>query len=220
MPAAQGTTRAGRIATLRSMIWLTSPDLTSDRLPAVWIIPTGARPANLAERSALRRGTARAVLARQLGLPADAVTIGHDGRGRPLLAAPGGTGLHLSLATRAGHVAIALALHPVGTDIEVVDSRSPPPLAVLHQLERAALLALPDAMRAEAFARLWSAKEAYVKALGLGFLREPDSFCVTLGVDGSFTIDDPARGGGVAGLSTLMKNGGQEILAAAMVVLD
>ena len=69
----------------------------------------------------LRRSLARKIVARQFGLAEDAVEIGHEPTGRPLLVAPHGSGLHLSLATRAGLVSIALAHRPVGVDVERVE---------------------------------------------------------------------------------------------------
>jgi 4'-phosphopantetheinyl transferase len=208
------------------MIWLTSPDMTAAILPAAWLIATDARPGNLTERSQLRRETARRVVARQLGLPADAVTIGHDAQGRPLIERPDDMRLHLSLATRAGWVAVALAEHRVGIDVERIDPAAVPPLAALHRQEAAMLLGLPEAARPLAFARLWCAKEAYVKALGTGFSRAPESFAVTLPSQDRFEIFDPVLalrslpGPRVAGASRTIENGGQEILAAAIIVLD
>lgn len=202
------------------MIWLTSPDAIAPHLPAAWLIATGEAPANLVARSALRRGTARTILSRQLRVPAAEIGIAHDANGRPLLEAPGHAGLHISLATRGGFVAIALAQRPVGIDVERVDPALALPLGALHPRERTALLALPAATRALDFARLWSAKEAYVKALGLGFVRAPESFCVILGEDESLAVDDPDCPGVTSGLGRIIKkNGGQEILAAAMVTM-
>lgn len=200
------------------MHWLTSP-IAAPALPATWLIATGASPANLAERSALRRETARRIIAAQLSLPIEAIAIGHDERGRPLLAQPVGTGLHLSLATRAGFVALALAQHPVGVDVERVEPLAAPPLASLHPQERQALLALPELARPLAFAQLWAAKEAYVKALGTGFARAPESFSVTLSAQEAFSISDPERPHAYLGMSRIKENGGQESLAAAVVVL-
>lgn len=202
------------------MIWLASPDAPAAALPAAWLIDTGARPAGLRERSALRRETARDIIARHLRLPGERILIGHDDHGRPLLMEPRGTGLSLSLATRAGMVAVALAGRPVGIDVERVDEAGVPPLAVLHADERRALAARAERERPAAFARIWAAKEAYVKALGTGFLRAPESFAVRLLPGERFAVDDPVLGRSPHGVNRLTKNGGQESLAAAMIVLD
>jgi 4'-phosphopantetheinyl transferase len=202
------------------MIWLTSPEMPAAALPAAWLVATQARPGNLTERSSLRRETARRVVALQLGVAAQQVLIGHDAQGRPLIERPAGTGLHLSLATRSGIVAVALAERPVGIDVERVDPAAALPLAVLHRDEAAMLLELPEAARALGFARLWSAKEAYVKALGTGFVRAPESFAVTFQSPDRFEVADFTRGFRGLGTSHTIENGGQEILAAAMVVFD
>lgn len=202
-----------------AMIWLSSPDDIAASLPAVWLVATPERPSTLPERSALRRGIGARILARQLGLPREAITIGHDARGRPLLEHPRGNRLHLSLATRAGLVAVALAHSPVGVDVEAMDTGTAPPMDVLHPDEAAWLLAQPHDERPLAFARLWSAKEAYVKALGTGFARAPESFAVSISPEGRLTVRDNAQTAVASGVSRTMENGGQEILAAAMIVL-
>lgn len=201
------------------MIWLASPDDIAESLPAAWLMTTPERPATLPERSALRRGMAARILSRQLGLPREAIAIGHDGRGRPLVEHPRGSGLHLSLATRAGVVAVALAHRPVGVDVEAVDDAAAPPLGVLHPEETAWLSGQLPGQRPLAFARLWSAKEAYVKALGTGFVRPPESFAVRLSTEGRITVWDGPRAVAASGVSRTIENGGQEVLAAAMVVL-
>lgn len=201
------------------MLWLTSTDTRASMLPAAWLIPTSERPANLAERARLRRSVAGLVLDHQLGQPHAAIEIGHDERGRPHLVRPAGHGLHLSHATRSGMVAVGLAERPIGIDVERVEQGTEPPLAVLHPSERDILLALPAAERPLAFAQLWSAKEAYVKALGTGFAHAPERFCVRFLAEGFFTIEDAGAPSIGIGAARLMKNGDQEDLAAAIVVL-
>lgn len=202
------------------MNWLASPDAIAPALPAVWLIDTGARPAGLGERSALRRAAACRVVARHLRVSEVRVAIGHDEHGRPLLLEPGGTGLNLSLATRAGMVAVALAEQPVGVDVERVDEAVPLPLATLHADERQALAVLAEHARPRAFALIWAAKEAYVKALGTGFLTTPESFAVRLLPGGIFEVEDRQRDSPPRGATRLIENGGQENLAAAVIVLD
>jgi 4'-phosphopantetheinyl transferase len=201
------------------MLWLSSADDTAPALPAVWLIATQAQPANLPERSELRRSLARKLLARQFGLAEDAVEIGHEPAGRPLILRPRGSGLHLSLATRSGLVAIALAHRPVGIDVERVALASELPLAVLHPDEQRWLASLPTSARPLAFAQLWSAKEAYVKALGAGFMRAPESFSVQLDGTERFVVSDEQTGR-AGGIVRLTKNGGHETMAAAFITLD
>lgn len=202
------------------MHWLSSADDTAPVLPAVWLIATLAQPANLPERSALRRSLARKILARQFGLAEDAVEIGHEPAGRPLIIAPHGSGLHLSLATRAGLVAVALAHWPVGVDVEQVALAGEPPLAMLHSTEQRWLEGVPAPARPLAFAQLWSAKEAYVKAVGTGFARALESFAVQIDGTERFTVVDELDGHRASGFIRLTKNGGHETMAAAFITLD
>ena len=202
------------------MLWLSSADEIAPALPAAWLIAAQAQPANLPERSELRRSLARKILARQFGLAEDAVEIGHEPTGRPLLVAPHGSGLHLSLATRAGLVAIALAHRPVGVDVERVELAIEPPLAALHPDERRWLESLAGPARPLSFAQLWSAKEAYVKALGTGFARGPESFSVRFEGAERFSVCDERAGRCANGFMTLTKNGGHESMAAAFITLD
>lgn len=202
------------------MLWLSSVDETAPALPAAWLIATTAQPANLPQRSELRRSLARKLLASQFALAEDAVEIGHEPAGRPVILRPHGSGLHLSLATRAGLVAIALAHGPVGIDVERITLANEPPLAVLHPDERRWLEGMSAPARPLAFAQLWSAKEAYVKALGTGLSRAPESFSVRLDGAGRFAVSDEQDGRRADGVIRLTKNGGHESMAAAFIVLD
>ncbi len=200
------------------MHWFDDADAIAPALPAIWLVRTDANPHNLTERSALRRGMARSILARQLGCREGDVAIAHDAAGRPFLDLPRETGLHLSLATRAGVVAVGLACQPLGVDVEQVDERTAPPLDLLHPDERSALAAAGAAQQARNFARLWAAKEAYVKALGSGFRRAPESFAVSLLSETAFRVTDASAPADIAGALRAKKNGGHEIMAAAIVV--
>lgn len=200
------------------MLWLDSADSLAPDLPAAWLIATDAAPRDLAERSALRRGTALRLLARQLGCPETGLAIDHDLAGRPILAGPSASGLHLSLATRAGVVAVALARGIVGIDVELVDMEAEPPRDLLHPDERAVLDAAAATLRPRIFARLWAAKEAYVKALGTGFRRAPESFAVSLLSDTAFGVIDASGPVDAVGSFRTIKNGGHEIMAAALVI--
>lgn len=202
------------------MHWLRSIEAIAPTYPAVWLVETAQRPRDLNERSRLRRETALTILARQLGRAVDDIALGHDSAGRPLLQKPPATGLHLSLATRAGVVAVALAQRPVGVDVEQVDREDIIPREVLHREELQALEALDPLDHPLAFAKLWAAKEAYVKALGTGFVRPPESFAVSLVSARRFRVDDTLRGTTAEGALGIIENGGQEILAAAAIVLD
>jgi phosphopantetheinyl transferase len=137
-------------------------------LPAMLVGPAGDQEA--------RRGLLRALAARVLHIPPELVVVAH-GEGRaPWLLAPEASGLCLSSASRAGMAALAVGRGPIGVDIEAVEPGIEPPWNVLHPDERACLSGLAPDEQGRSFARIWAAKEAYLKALATGLGREPSSF--------------------------------------------
>ncbi|MER5856319.1 4'-phosphopantetheinyl transferase family protein [Streptomyces sp. NPDC059688] len=75
-----------------------------------------------------------------------------------------------------------------GVDVEVLDRPVDPvrvARAMFHPWETARVLAAPPAERAAVFPRLWTLKEAYGKARGLGFLLPSDSYAFTLHATGA-----------------------------------
>ena len=121
--------------------------------------------------SPARTALARTIVARRTGCAEDAVMIGSAEGGAPIIVTPK-CRLHISLAGRDDLVTAAVADGPVGVDIETVGAPFEAPRNILHPAERAALDAA-GADAHESFLRIWTAKEAYVKATGTGFSREP-----------------------------------------------
>jgi phosphopantetheinyl transferase (holo-ACP synthase) len=117
------------------------------------------------------------------------VVIHHAPGRRPRVVAPLGSGLVLSSASRGAMAAFGAASSPIGVDVEAVGEAAAIPWLVLHPGERAALEAAADP--AWAFARLWSLKEAYLKAIGSGLDRDPAQFEVRLGEQMAARIVDP-----------------------------
>jgi 4'-phosphopantetheinyl transferase len=94
--------------------------------------------------------------------------------GRPAVVHTGPP-LHFSLAHSRGLIAVAVAPRVIGVDVE----RLPSPETIeactraLHPGEQAELEAAPPGERRAHFGRLWTRKEAYLKALGTGLSRHP-----------------------------------------------
>ncbi|MBL1112346.1 4'-phosphopantetheinyl transferase superfamily protein [Streptomyces sp. 110] len=91
--------------------------------------------------------------------------------GRPALA--GEDALHFSLSHSGDAALCAVAGAPVGADVEERDpkragDRLTGLVGQLHPGERAAIDALPEELRAEAFLGCWVRKEAYLKGIGTG----------------------------------------------------
>jgi 4'-phosphopantetheinyl transferase len=112
----------------------------------------------------------------------------NDANGKPALA-PGMTGVPLSfnLSHSGGLVACAVAVHAdVGVDVESVtratDWRSIVPryfsAAEVAQIDR-----LPAPEQAGRFFELWTLKEAFAKALGVGLSQSLDATCFDLAGD-------------------------------------
>jgi 4'-phosphopantetheinyl transferase len=117
--------------------------------------------------------------------------------GRPSLAPPfDATGLHFNLAHTQGLVAMAIGRVPqVGVDLESVGKRVPLAVAKRYFSDRevTALEALPPEQQPARFLRLWTLKEAYLKATGTGIAGGLGRMTFTFGEGGvSFERpDDP-----------------------------
>jgi 4'-phosphopantetheinyl transferase len=138
-----------------------------------------ARHDDARRRYVVAHGALRAVLAARTGADARAITYrrqcavcGSREHGRPELVHDGGPSFNLS---HSGDVAvIAVATERVGVDVEVVrDRRYRDEVAhrIMRDDEFEEWSALPPADRTEAFLRTWTAKEAYLKHLGVGITR-------------------------------------------------
>src|SRR5690349_629399 len=93
-------------------------------------------------------------------------------QGRPELAPPfAATGLNFNVAHTAGLVVVAVGrVARLGVDIEALDKRVSLPVArrYFSAREVSALDALAPEARPRRFLRLWTLKEAYLKAVGEG----------------------------------------------------
>ncbi|MBC7870627.1 MAG: 4'-phosphopantetheinyl transferase superfamily protein [Chitinophagaceae bacterium] len=137
-------------------------------------------------RFILARGMLRTVLARYAETPPQALNFTYGTRGKPaLLNHP----LQFNLAHSGDLLLLALTSgHELGVDVEQI--RPLPHLATMAQdnfspVEVKALYLLPEDQREIAFLKIWTRKEAFIKATGDGFKRPLASFDVS--------IDEPAQ---------------------------
>lgn len=182
----------------------------------------GALPVTLVVRSTSpgeRRTHLRSFVASALALDPARVGIEHREGRPPAVVRPEGSGLRLSTASRAGLAAMTVAAAPVGVDLELVDPTADIPWRVLHPAEAAMLRSGGSEAKAEAFCRLWSVKEAYLKALGLGLSREPSSFAVHFTGPDVAVVEDPLGPAGTADARTLWRRGAGTVPAAISTVL-
>jgi len=138
----------------------------------------GARASFVTTRTALRR-----ILAAYTGADAAQLPIIIDARGKPMLDAPGAPSFNVSHSGGLALIAVTRAAR-IGVDVETI--RTTPRLEDIATrffapAEAAALRALPDDERADAFHACWTRKEAFVKAEGSGIAHAMAEFQVSLG---------------------------------------
>jgi 4'-phosphopantetheinyl transferase len=119
-----------------------------------------------------RRAPLLKLLGIYLGLPPEDVVLTEGEHGRPELASPWNRLLQFNWSHSADKAIVAIARHVApGIDIERV---RPKPRATalaerfFHPEEALALSVLDDSRRALEFLRLWTCKEAVLKAMGRG----------------------------------------------------
>lgn len=144
------------------------------------VLPLGEREAPLASR--VVRAVTRRVLGARLGLAPAAVPItrvcercGHPTHGRPRLADPSGPAFSASHSGPVAVVAVAHDADPVGLDVEVIRPRADLDALAARVLDPDALVVWRGGPAADALERFlveWTAKEAYLKATGVGIVTD------------------------------------------------
>ncbi len=127
----------------------------------------------------------RKVLSRYADVPPQAWRFRKNEFGRPEIAGPvSAAGLSFNLSHTRGLVACAVTLgRPVGIDVEDLQRGSPVmDLAARYfsSFEMAELSGLPAERQSERFFELWTLKEAYLKARGVGLSLGLDRFSMRL----------------------------------------
>lgn len=151
------------------------------------------------EQFVFAHGGLRAVLSRYLGVGPDLVGFDRSKSGKPMLAKelrdPSAITFNLSHAHGRALIAVSQG-QEVGVDLEFVR----PDIEVAKLSERyftrsehRAIMQLPQEQRATRFFRYWVAKEAVLKAQGIG-LRGLTGCEIMLGVDGVDTEVQPRLG--------------------------
>jgi 4'-phosphopantetheinyl transferase len=139
----------------------------------------------------LARGLLRMMLAHCTGAAPECLAIeDRDGEAPCLVHNP--WKLHFNVSHSHDRVAVAVGTEAVGVDIERIDREGDwRPLAKVcfHPREQAYLCELPEHHRADAFAGIWTRKEARIKATGDGFRADPCRFS-TVPFDGSVRVQD------------------------------
>lgn len=153
---------------------------------------------------AVARVLVRQTLAQYTGIAAPELRFTANQYGRPELVAEAAT-LEFNLSHTDGLAALAVTrAGEIGVDVEDAERRSRPEEVADHFFapsEVAGLMALPEAARVARFFDLWTLKEAYIKARGMGLAIPLDAFAYDLS-RGRAAIDltiDPSLGDPRAG---------------------
>ncbi|MFN0098285.1 MAG: 4'-phosphopantetheinyl transferase family protein [Gemmatimonadaceae bacterium] len=163
----------------------------------------------------------RRVLAAALDVPPAAITYAKGPQGKPALAHPERTGLEFNLSDSGDQALIAVSRHgPLGVDVEACRPLSDlAAVATSHFAadERAPLLALPQTEQHAAFYRIWTRKEAYLKALGEGLGYGLGRFAVTMDAADArlLHVDGDTRAGSQWHIVPIRADDGYEACVAA-----
>lgn len=146
----------------------------------------------------------RRVLAIETALPESELVIWRSSRGRPFLRVPagglprGGPGLDFNLSHTNGYNLFGVVRGtPIGVDIERLDRDNRALRTIAQTFTRTEQAWVAEAEqgtpRGRRVIRLWTLKEAYAKARGLGLALPFDTFSFTLADDHGVTGFSPPR---------------------------
>jgi 4'-phosphopantetheinyl transferase len=126
------------------------------------------------------RGALRLLLASHVGYEPEALTLAAGRHGKPYLVVDGAPSeLAFNVSHSADRALIAIGRGPIGIDIELLGREADFDLVakgVFTQAEQKALRQRAGAERRALFFRLWTQKEALIKAKGCGFAYPPRQF--------------------------------------------
>ncbi len=120
------------------------------------------------------------------------ISLGYNGFGKPRLVTP--AGLFFNLSHSDGKIVCALSDGEVGCDVQRVGTAGYTKVMRRFTDGERAFISGAGENAADMFFRLWTIKESYLKALGVGLSRPLDSFEVRF-TDGRARISDPETGG-------------------------
>ncbi len=138
------------------------------------------------------RALLRKTLSQYTGHDPRGLEFRYNAHGKPSLKTPVEPPLEFSVSHTRGLAVCAVALgDPLGVDVER-DRTVSNPLEIARRFfapaEAAALEKLPAERRGAAFIELWTLREAFVKARGVGLMTRPADFAFSLSADREATV--------------------------------
>jgi 4'-phosphopantetheinyl transferase len=133
-----------------------------------------------------QHGVLRSLLAGYVGCGPCQVDISTSADGKPYLAGPDRDAIHFSTSQSEAFAAFAFSrIGSIGVDIEKMRA-IPDMLEIVERhftpREKHAIFSIPESLRSGLFYKLWTRKEAVLKAQGEGLLRSLD--CVDVATNG------------------------------------
>jgi len=162
-----------------------------------------------------RRAVTRSLVAFFAGEAANDVIVGYDAPGAPRVKSGA---CHVSVSGRGPLAAMAVSHDPVGIDVEILHREVEIIADVLHEHEKAALTTLTGEQARRRFLEIWTAKEAFLKALGMGLNIDPATIEARFGEqDSAMLLQAQANVSARAAFHT-ETIGGCEIIAACVTL--
>lgn len=143
-------------------------------------------------RFTVARATLRLILARYLQLPATDLLFSYNKHGKPEIEHPSLLQFNLSHSGDLALLAVGQRF-PVGIDLEFFSARPYEGIGkhLFSTHENKKLEAMPPMLQALAFFHIWSQKEAFIKACGLGLAYPTERFDVPIFAENAQDIVDP-----------------------------
>lgn len=164
-----------------------------------------------------RRAVHRSLIASLAHCDSADVLIRYDDDGAPRVVSH--PHYRISIAGHGPFALLAIANAPVGVDFEPIESSASVVMDVLHSQEQQRLERLSKNERPAQFLRIWTAKEAVLKARGRGFLEDPAQVCIGVDAD-TFTIAIPAQAANAMnGMLAIHTIGGTPFQCAAALLV-
>lgn len=145
-------------------------------------------------RFATGRATLRMILARYLNTPPECLQFSYNAHGKPTVMNAASLEFNLSHTEDLALLAIGKK-HPLGVDIEKYTARPYEGIAksLFSDQEFKAFIKTPHVLKPAVFFHVWSQKEAFIKACGLGLAYPTKEFNVPTVIPTHQSVYDPVN---------------------------
>jgi len=143
------------------------------------------------QRFTISRGVQRHILARYLNIPPEQLRFEIGANKKPYLVNAGGEGITYNITHSDNWIILAIALSPVGADVEKIDPGFPYQDILGEHFSTAEVNFINQQNSSQRFFLLWTRKEAFLKATGQGL---GEHLKITASLDGDNTLTPSLTG--------------------------